>query len=358
VSGSIVHSLTSAFSSFWTDLTVVLLVGAGLIVALKHRTRYAAATVPYVAALLLVLPSHLLWRASHSMRLSAPLRAVAYFLGLTLGSTGVALFYTAWLRSRRARSGIDWLRRLAVFGMCILGIIAFVEAVILRPWAATYHNMQLHGRTLQDLQRAVRLDPNDWQVQYRLGVAYQTAGRFEQAARAYKNAIRLEPHHADSYLGLCQTYNWLGRYDHALGACRKAVRLNPNDAETYVSLGGTYVFLGRSRDAINAFRRAVRLDSDLAGAHYGLALSYAHLRLWPQARDEYNRSIQLDPTKADAHLGLGKAYLMLGDRERALREYTFLKTNRPDLARELLKAIQSRDTSTAPEGRNIGMRRQ
>jgi cytochrome c-type biogenesis protein CcmH/NrfG len=335
MSSSAVDSFMSALNSFWIDVALLLLVGTGVIDVLKHRARYRRAAARYVAALLLVLPSHLLWRMSHSMRLSTPLKAVVYFLGLTFASISAVLFYTAWVRSRRARPGVDWLRRLVVFSLCVLGIIALVAAVTLRPWATTYHKNLPHGRTVQDLQRAVRSDPTDWRAHYRLGVAYQGAGRFKEAAKAYGNAIRLNPRHADSYLGLCQTYNWLGQYDHALGACRRAVRLNPNGAETYVSLGETYVFLDRPRDAISAFRRAVRLNSDLASAHYGLAVSYAHLRLWPQARDEYDKTIQLDRTKAEAHLGLGEAYLMLGDREHALREYTLLKANRPDLAREL-----------------------
>src|SRR5882757_8011327 len=67
---------------------------------------------------------------------------------------------------------------------------------------------------LESLQRAVRLQPNNADVHYRLGRYYSLVEQSpEQASQAYLAAIRLNPNSARYWLELAGAYQWIGDVD-------------------------------------------------------------------------------------------------------------------------------------------------
>ena len=82
---------------------------------------------------------------------------------------------------------------------------------------------------------AVHKEPAAAVARYNLGVFLERAGRFEEAAAAYREAIRLQPA-AVAWNGLARVSERLGLRDEARAAWARSLELAPDDAEARLGL--------------------------------------------------------------------------------------------------------------------------
>src|SRR5262249_2829098 len=76
-------------------------------------------------------------------------------------------------------------------------------------------------------------------------------------------------------------------------------------------------------DALGSFDRYLLLDgAPRADVFLGLALAYAGLGNYAAAVGEYNHALRVKPNDAVLHTARGSAYLVLGDLERARKDFT------------------------------------
>lgn len=106
------------------------------------------------------------------------------------------------------------------------------------------------------------------------GLEAETAGRAEEAERAYSNACAADPGHAHARINL-------GRLRHAAGDLRDAHRLYrealaiaPDDATAWFNLGVVLEDGGDLRNALTSYLRALDRAPDLPDAHYNAARLY------------------------------------------------------------------------------------
>ena len=97
---------------------------------------------------------------------------------------------------------------------------------------------------------ALRIDPENADAHYNLGVIYKETGRDDEAVALLKEAVRINPSHADAHFNLGAAYNALKRYDQAVAAFKKAIQLNPNYADLYFNLGIAHTEAGRYDEAL------------------------------------------------------------------------------------------------------------
>src|ERR1041385_6208921 len=85
---------------------------------------------------------------------------------------------------------------------------------------------------------------------------YYDAGRFAEAAEAYKQYIRLRPEVAEARYWLARPFYSLKQYADAAAAFREAVRLKPDYRQAYVFLANSLDYADRYEEAVAAYRRA------------------------------------------------------------------------------------------------------
>lgn len=127
----------------------------------------------------------------------------------------------------------------------------------------------------------------------------------------------------------------------AIKAYEEAARQRPDDAKVHAKLGRAYLIAHRYDEAIASLRQAVRLEPDLAPAHADLGAAHGFQAQWKRAIASFKAAIRLSPNMVDAHSRLGTTYLAVGDLEGALREYKWLETRAPALARDLLQNVDT-----------------
>ncbi|WP_298970085.1 tetratricopeptide repeat protein [uncultured Roseobacter sp.] len=64
--------------------------------------------------------------------------------------------------------------------------------------ATAYYKAGLYGPALDDLERALALNPNNYHAIFGLGVMLQEFGDFERAAEAFDQVLALNPHHENA----------------------------------------------------------------------------------------------------------------------------------------------------------------
>lgn len=117
--------------------------------------------------------------------------------------------------------------------------------------------------------------------------AHSGKGDVELAIQDLDEAIRLQPQDPRVLNSLCYELAIIGRLELALASCNEALNLRPNDLYTLDSRGFTYLKLKQPERAINDYDAVLQQDLKIANSLYGRGL--AHLMLGNN--DQGNRDI-------------------------------------------------------------------
>ena len=83
------------------------------------------------------------------------------------------------------------------------------------------------AQAVDELARAVALNPNHLEAHYYLGGAYAELGRFDQAIAAYQRVLALQPDDLDAHYDLSRLYLQRKQYDLAWQHARAVERRDP-----------------------------------------------------------------------------------------------------------------------------------
>lgn len=168
------------------------------------------------------------------------------------------------------------------------------------------------------LERAAKLLPNDYRVHYRLGRAYSSAGRDQEAARELELYTRLRDAHKNNEKDVRDCAGALQTQPRpaAREVCHRM--FDPNDPEKLTLLGQLYGDAGASDDALAPLKRAVELDPTSFDAWHNLGVTYFRLQRYAEAREPLQTAVRLRPEFYGSVVLLGATLYMLGDDEAAL----------------------------------------
>ena len=129
-------------------------------------------------------------------------------------------------------------------------------------------------------EEAVKLDPNLAEAHFRLGLAYESLGKRDEAEAEYKKAV---------------------------AAYKKYFERNENDPEAHYALGQTYANLGQFSEAIRQYKEATKLKEDDPDMFYDLGVAYTKLAQYDAAAAAFSKSLEIDPDNYRAQDGLDEA---------------------------------------------------
>lgn len=185
-----------------------------------------------------------------------------------------------------------------------------------------------------------------------LGVSYERAGRFSDAAAEYGKAAALEPSVPGPFLNMADLYYKAGKpaeakkiyseiYAREPGSRRAALGLlrleleaggpgadkilegllaaHGGDPEVLNSAGVAHMFKGRYDAALDAFGRAIKANPENADAYYNLAALYQRTGRPGQAAETYRALLGIAPAHPDALNNLAILTDMAGDEAGAIK---------------------------------------
>jgi tetratricopeptide (TPR) repeat protein len=171
--------------------------------------------------------------------------------------------------------------------------------------------VDLSGKAVTELEAAKTAAPekdaNLNLIYARLGDAYESAGRIDDAINAYKQAIASKPLPA-YYNNLGGILGRAGKIDEAMAAYQKSAELDPpNAAQAYRNGGITLYNVGKMKEAVEPLKKATELDPKSAQAWYLLAAALVgsmeykkvgdkmEVVVQPGTVEAYQKAVELDP---------------------------------------------------------------
>ena len=151
-------------------------------------------------------------------------------------------------------------------------------------------------------------DPNLHLLWAKLGEAYDTAGRNEEAAQAYQQAIAAKPDVPGYYNNLGNVLAREGKIDEAKAAYTKSAELDPANAATaWRNFGISLYNANRLGDAVEPLQKSAELDPKNPQTWYLLGASLVYKMTLKKVGDKevpefapgtieaYQKAIELDP---------------------------------------------------------------
>jgi tetratricopeptide (TPR) repeat protein len=151
-------------------------------------------------------------------------------------------------------------------------------------------------------------DPNMHLLWAKLGEAYDTAGRNDEAAQAYQQAITSKPDVPGYYNNLGNVLAREGKIEEAKAAYTKSAELDPTNAATaWRNFGISLYNANRLGDAVEPLQKAVELDPKSAQSWYLLGASLVskmttkkvgdreEVQFAPGTVEAYQKALELDP---------------------------------------------------------------
>ena len=114
-------------------------------------------------------------------------------LSLIWDNSGSAAMDLLLKRGREAMEAEDYSRAIEHFSALTDHAPEFAEGWHAR--ATAYYRAELFGPALDDLQKALTLNPHQYDAIFGLGVMFQDFGDYDRAAKAFDQVLEMHPHH-------------------------------------------------------------------------------------------------------------------------------------------------------------------
>ncbi|HEY6253803.1 MAG TPA: tetratricopeptide repeat protein [Candidatus Angelobacter sp.] len=192
-----------------------------------------------------------------------------------------------------------------------------------------------YSTALADLRAALKLNPNDANAWYQLGLVFGQMSDSGSAALAFQKAIGLKSDFAQAHFSLGLTLianpqvqlDWPG----AIREFREALGYQQDYPEALNLLGLGLMKTGDVEAAIPELRHAIRLKPDLSSAHFNLGIALEEREDFDGAAAQYREAIATKGRYPEATTALAKLLLQMGKIEEAKEELQEALRANPDL---------------------------
>ena len=194
-----------------------------------------------------------------------------------------------------------------------------------RVWAYRGETKRLMARyeeALADFNHAIKLDEkNDWAITMR-GETYRLMKRHEEALNDFDRAIELDTKYTWAINRRGDVYRQMERYEEALENYTQVISLDEKDAWAFTFRGETYRLMKRYEEALTDFDRAIVLNDKSAWAIARRGLVYHSLYCYKEALTDFDRAIVLNEKLTWAINSRGQVYQSLKRYHDALTDFT------------------------------------
>jgi tetratricopeptide (TPR) repeat protein len=163
------------------------------------------------------------------------------------------------------------------------------------------------GKAESLIRDRLRDEPDSADAFYLMGVFHYFQGHLGPTVENLRRALQLDPQHTDAAICLSVLFNDIGKYD---------------DAKRVFEQANQSVAHKRTGDDLG-------IDRKFAVKHMELADLYFRYRRYDESIEEYAKAAMLDPTTLEIRIRLAKAYAKKGFLTRAMQELQQLKHEHP-----------------------------
>ncbi|MBN8603344.1 MAG: tetratricopeptide repeat protein [Planctomycetes bacterium] len=172
---------------------------------------------------------------------------------------------------------------------------------------------ELNEEALNQLQKAVELEPQSAHAWYCMGCVYNTLDDRKNAIRAFQQCTKFAPDRPEGWYNLGNGLKEMGAYEVAEKCFEIVVQLSPDDADAWINLGFVLDEQGKHQSAIECYDKAIPLAPDDVVAWTNRGNSLASLGDGAEAEKCYLKAIELDENYDIVYLAYGRLLVAAGE---------------------------------------------
>ena len=190
---------------------------------------------------------------------------------------------------------------------------------------------------VKQLRKAVKADPANAELHYKLAKALSDEGRFvlqrsgkrasdpifEEAIAEYSKTVELQPSNTEARKSLVSELEFMGRFAESRVRMREIVKLNSTEASAHLDLARADLHQegGDLNEATAEFRAVLALDPQNASAWNGLGDALGRTGKYEEAAAAYGEALKLSPNDDVTLFSEGDAWRHAGKVDEAVAQY-------------------------------------
>ena len=191
------------------------------------------------------------------------------------------------------------------------------------------------------LERVIQFDPTRPKGFRNLGAALAAVGRTDEAIEHYRIVLELAPDFPGGHGKLAWALADAGMTEQAIGHYVKALEVDPDNTHLHFYLARAYEAQRKTDQAIQQYEKTLELDGDHAGAHLNLGALLGQKRQLDQSVHHFREALRIQPDYALAHYNLARALQSQGQLDEAMPHYQLAVDLDPDDARAHYRCAQA-----------------
>lgn len=172
-------------------------------------------------------------------------------------------------------------------------------------------NQGKHKEALKYYHKVIEASPDAVNVHYQLGVLYNKLSDINNAILSYQSVLKCDAQHIGALINLGSLLFTIGKLTEAENCYLKVLDIDSKSIEAHFNLGNTYYRMGDAR-AIDNFRNVINLNPENSVAYNSLGAALVEAREFNEALSEYQKALSLNPNYPDALTNLGNVYTEVG----------------------------------------------
>ena len=196
------------------------------------------------------------------------------------------------------------------------------RALMLSDRGVVYGRLNLPRQSLEDLNRAIQIFPENASAYNNRGNTLLALGLMKEAIKDFDRALVLAPGYVAAYNNRAGAYLRLGQTGEAIRDYTKAIELMPTSAAPLSGRGRVLLSQQRPEAALRDFTRALKSDPRLTVGYRLRAEAHIQKERYDEAVEDLSRALAFDGNNRDLLMLRGRTYLMAGNVASAIKDYS------------------------------------
>ena len=208
-------------------------------------------------------------------------------IDVTEGSLNYYLHSFLLLSGRNMSRMMDW------YGS-FFSLSSKDKAKLHRNISQHYLQRGVTDKAMSHLKEWARIDKNDPEPIYQMGVALASLGESQRAVTAFDKVLKMRPGHSAAMYRMSALFLKLKNYEKAINGLKVIVEEKPKDSRAHYLLGLAYDGEGQLERAIESMQKAVELDPGEIKYHQYLGFMNVRREDHSTAAEHFTKVMELE----------------------------------------------------------------
>ncbi len=171
---------------------------------------------------------------------------------------------------------------------------------------------------INEVSELIEQRPDDGKLYFRRATLYRARGKKMLTLEDLKKAVTLEPGNYEYHLHLANAYFEVRDVEHAIDVYKKCTAIDPQNEQAYLELGRIYLYQAKPRETIENINESLRRNKYNPEAYALKASYYLQMKDTGRAISNLVTSLEVDPDYFNSYLDLGYLFSIQKDPKAAV----------------------------------------